>query len=189
MIFLMAQKFGDPNQQIFAGSQSIDPLDVMNAQVKFKLRASDKLRIRRAAASGAFEMVVNQLAGLQTQLNTTGETINWELMGQVIGDSLGMPSGQFVTQMTPQQQQAVQQMRMAPEMMKVQQLMMRMNALSEMSESRDETKLTGDIFKKLLTPEVVAHIASQMGAPEVMELLKQKVQPKQLPAKNGNSTN
>ena len=187
MMFLMAQKFGDPNQPIFAGSQSIDPLDVMNAQVKFKLRASDKLRIRRAAASGAFEMVVNQLAGLQTQLNTTGETINWELMGQVIGDSLGMPSGQFVTQMTPQQQQAVQQMRMAPEMMKLQQMMARMQALSQMSESRDDSALLGKVFSKLLTPEVVAHIAGEMGAPEVMQLLKDKVAPKQLT--NGNDGN
>src|SRR6185312_13703734 len=47
ILFLMCQKFPDPNQPLFANSQSIDPLDVMNAQVKFKLRASDKLRIRR----------------------------------------------------------------------------------------------------------------------------------------------
>lgn len=187
MLFLMAQKFGDPNQQIFAGSQSIDPLDVMNATVKFKLRASDKLRIKRAAAGGAFEMVVNQLAGLQNQLQQTGETINFELMGQVIGDSLGMPSGQFIIQMTPQQQQALQAMRMAPEMAKMQQMMGRMQALAAMSESRDDTKLTGDVVKKMLTPEVVAHLVSQSGAPAVMDLLKSKVAPKQSPEKNGTS--
>jgi hypothetical protein len=51
-----------------------------------------------------------------------------------------------------------------------------------MSESRDETKLTGDVFKKLLTPEVVAGIAREMGLPEMMEMLKNKNAPKQLPA-------
>lgn len=186
ILFLMAQKFGDPNQQIFAGSTSIDPLDVMNAQVKFKLRASDKLRIKRAAASGAFEMVVNQLAGLQSQLQETGETINMDLIGQCIGDSLGLPSGQFIIPMTPQQQQALQQQRMAPEMMKLQQMVQRMQMLSEMSESRDDAGLLGKIFSKLLTPEVVAHISSELGGTPVMDLLKAKVAPKQLPGKNGN---
>jgi hypothetical protein len=83
MLFLMTQKYFDPNQPMAAGSQSVDPLDVMNAQVKFKLRASDKLRIRRAAASGAFEMVINQLAGMQGQLQMTGETVNIPLLGTV----------------------------------------------------------------------------------------------------------
>lgn len=185
MVFLMAQKFGDPNQPIFAGSQSIDPLDIMNATVKFKLRASDKLRIRRAAASGAFEMVVNQLSGLQNQLGMTGETINMDLIGQCIGDSLGLPSGQFIIPMSPEQQQAKQQQMMAPEMMKMQQMMGRMQALSAMSESRDDTKLTGDVFKKLLTPEVVAHIVSGMGEPGVLDMLKQKIAPKQLSQGDG----
>jgi hypothetical protein len=186
MLFLMAQKFGDPNQPIFAGAQSIDPLDVMNAQVKFKLRASDKLRIRRAAASGAFEMIVNQLAGLQAQLQMTGETINIDLVGNLIGDALGLPSGQFIVPMSPQQQQALQQQQMAPEMMKMQQMMGRMQALSTMSESRDDAKLMGDVIKKLLTPEVVAHIVKDSGEPGVLDLLKKKVEPKQLPAAKKN---
>lgn len=183
MLFLMAQKFGDPSQPIFAGSSSIDPLDVMNAQVKFKLRASDKLRIRRAAASGAFEMVVNQLAGLQGALAQTGETINIDLIGQCIGDSLGLPSGQFIIPMSPQQQQARQQQMMAPEMMKFQQMMGRMQALAAMSESRDDTKLMGDVFKKLLTPEVAANIAHELGASKVMGLM----QPPQT-GTNGDTT-
>jgi hypothetical protein len=188
MLFLMAQKFGDPNQPIFAGSQQIDPLDVMNAQVKFKLRASDKLRIRRAAASGAFEMVINQLAGMQGQLQMTGETVNIQLLGQLIGDSLGLPSGQFIIPMTPQQQQALQQQQMAPFMMKMQEMMGRMQALSTMSESRDDTKLLSDVWKKLLTPEVVAGIAREHGLPEMMDMLQNKNAPKQLPGKaNGSS--
>jgi hypothetical protein len=108
------------------------------------------------------------------------------LIGQCIGDSLGLPSGQFIIPMSPQQQQALQQMRMAPEMMKMQQMMARMQALAEMSESRDDTKLTGDVFKKLLTPEVVAGIAREMGLPEMMDMLQNKNAPKQLPAKKPN---
>lgn len=183
MLFLMTQKYYDPSQPMSAGSMSIDPLDVMNAQVKFKLRASDKLRIRRAAASGAFEMVINQLAGMQGQLQMTGETVNIELLGQLIGDSLGLPSGQFIIKMSPEQQQALQQQKMAPFMMKMQEMKGRMDALSTMSESRDETKLLADIFKKLLTPEVVAGIAREQGLPEVMDMLQKKADPKQLPGK------
>jgi len=189
ILFLMAQKFGDPNQQIFAGSQSIDPLDVMNAQVKFKLRASDKLRIRRAAASGAFEMVINQLAGLQNAFAPSGETVNVDLVGQLIGDALGLPVGQFIIPMTPQQQQARQQQMMAPEMMKMQQMMGRMQALAAMSESRDDTKLLDTIFKKILTPEQAASLAKEMGDSNPLELMKAKVAPA-LPAgkTNGNPT-
>lgn len=188
MLFLMAQKFGDPNQPIFAGSSVIDPLDVMNATVKFKLRAGEKLRIRRAAASGGFEMVINQLPGLQNAFAPSGETVNVDMVGQLIGDALGLPSGQFIVPMTPQQQQARQQQMMAPEMMKMQQMMGRMQALSAMSESRDDTKLLSDVIKKMLTPEVVAHIVNDSGESGVLDLLKQKLAPKQLPAaKNGNS--
>jgi len=134
-------------------------------------------------------MVIYQLAGLQNQLQQTGETINLDLIGQCIGDSLGLPSGQFIIPMTPQQQQARQQQMMAPEMMKMQQMMGRMQALAAMSESRDDTKLLDTIFKKILTPEQAASLAKEMGDSNPLELMKAKVAPA-LPAgkTNGNPT-
>jgi hypothetical protein len=150
MLFLMAQKFGDPNQPLFAGSQSIDPLDVMNATVRFKLRASDKLRLRRALAGGGMEAALQYYAQMQGSLTQQGRTVDWATADQLVADGLGLPANTLTRPMTPQEQQAMQQQMMMPEQMKMAIQGQRLQALAEMSESKDDAKLLGDTYKKVL---------------------------------------
>jgi hypothetical protein len=163
MLFLMAQKYGDPNVPMLAGATTVDPLDVINASVKFKLKASDKLRIKRATAGGGMDAFLQVAPALQGALNQIGQTLNFKLIGELIADTYGVPSSEFVTEMSQQQQEALAAQMMAKEQAKSQMQTERLSAMAQMSESKDDTKLLSDMFKKLLIPEVAAEIAKHQG--------------------------
>jgi hypothetical protein len=189
MLLALNQKYQDPNQPSIPVSlpngvqATLDPLDILNANVKFKLKASDKMRIRRMLSGGGLEAVLQFLASMQGQLTSQGLTTDWKTASQLIADALGLPNDALIRQMTPEEMQALQQQMMAPEMAKMQLQDSRMKQMADMKDSSDDTKLIGDIIKKLITPEVAAIIAKQNGASEPLEILRKKAE-KPRPVKN-----
>lgn len=188
MLLALNQKYQDPNQPMIQvtlpnGSQSqVDPIDILNASVKFKLKASDKLRIRRMLASGGLEAVLNFCAQVAGPMAEQGQTIDWKTAGQLISDSIGLPDNTLFRQMTPEEQQQMMQIRMAPEMAQQQLQAQRLQMMQQMNDSKADTQLLSDILKKLLTPEAAAALLEENGIPQVRELLEKKMAPKQLPA-------
>lgn len=110
------QKFLDPNEVINligdAGKiLKIDPLQVMNASVKFSMRASAKMASRAALAQN-FPLVLQTLMnpGLIQQLQATGKTINFVELEQMLFDMLvHQPVTNLFRDMTPQEQQKMDQ--------------------------------------------------------------------------------
>jgi hypothetical protein len=188
MLLLLNQKYQDPNdmaaQPFFNVAmpngqvEQVDPLDILNAQVKFKLKSSDKLRIRRMLAGGGLGEALQFISSMQGMMQSQGQTADLKEVGALLTDALGLPSNSLFRDMTQQEMESFAAQAMAKEQAKFQLQGARLESMEEMSESKDETKLLGEIFKKLLTPEVVAVIAKENGASEILDLLKKKSEPK-----------
>lgn len=146
----MLQILGPEMQQM-----TIDPVDILNASVKFKINASSKMRTRNALAAGGLGLV------LQTYLNPEfiqmmmmlGKKLDMDQVVRMVNDTFGLPPMALWTQAMPQEQQQFMQMKMMPEMMKRQMQQDRLQAHQQVTDSKDETALIKEALSKLLTPQ------------------------------------
>jgi hypothetical protein len=150
----MMQILGPEMQQI-----TIDPVDILNASVKFKINASSKMRSRNALASGGLGLV------LQTYMNPefiqlqmmNGQKPDMDQFTRIINDTFGLPPRALWAPMSQQEQQEFIQMKMMPEMLKRQVQKDRLDAHQAVTDSKDETALIKTVLEKILTPQA-AHL-------------------------------
>jgi hypothetical protein len=143
---------------------SIDPLDVINAEVKFKMNASSKMRARSSMASGGLGLV------LQTYLNPEviqmamqqGKKIDFEQVERLVNDTFGMSPNALWIDATPEDAQNFIQMKMMPEQMKRTQQQDRLQSHERTADNKDETTLVKALLEKILTPDVAHKLINEL---------------------------
>lgn len=175
----MNRKFLDPMQamEISPGVQ-LDPLHVMNASVKFKLKAGSRMRMRNALQSGGLSLVLQTYLNpemIQLMAQYEGRIPDLTAIDGIICDSLSMPAMSLTKQMTPQQYQMMQQANMMAQMVKMQMQQERLAAQGEHGEEKNDTELLKAFIAR--TPPDVMH--KFFGMPYVAEIAA-KHAPKQL---------
>ncbi len=154
----MLQVLGPEAQQI-----TIDPVDVLNASVRFRMNASSKMRVRGALASGGMGLI------LQTYLNPEFITLMAHMglkpdMKQIqatINDVFGLPPMALWAAMTPQDQQMFMQQQQAPLQAKLAEQGQRLQSQQQVASEKDETALLKALLEKIMTPDVAHSLINE----------------------------
>lgn len=177
LVHKMNQQFLDPQQMMqVLGPEGqalqIDPMNVINADVKFIIRASEKMRSRQTMLQ-MFPLLAQTFlnpAMLQL-LGQTGTKANLKGWVQVLCDAMQIPTMELFTAMSPQELQMLQQQQMAPKMMDAQMQQQRLQAHSDDLDEQNDTKIAHAIISKFATPQIlealtgVSHKAPLQSAP------------------------
>jgi hypothetical protein len=163
-ILAMDQKFLDPAKmlQLMGGDEptEIDPIDILNASVKFRLKAASKMRAKSSIAAGLpmlLEMGLNPalLDMLAKQQGMTADVKQWM---ELMCDVMDVPFRNLYRKLTPQEMQAMNQ----PDPDQALRKQMQDDRLAHQSETqsaKDDAMLTNTVATKLLgQPEVVEAI-------------------------------
>jgi hypothetical protein len=148
MVLQMNQMFLNPEQILQIEGQDgqyyqVDPMHVINADVKFKIRGSDKMRSRMMILQ-ALPLITQTyfnpafLDALGTQQNMTLDMKSWD---RLLSDAMQVPAMSLLRQMTPQERQQQQMAKMAPLMMKQQETQAKLQNQAQIHQSSDETQL------------------------------------------------
>jgi len=172
---------GPDSQQI-----QLDPLDVLNADVRFKVQASQKMRTKQALQSGGLNTILTSYLNPSTmeQWKQQGLTPDMKTLDSLISDTMNLPAMTLVRQMTPQEMQMHQQQQMAPLMAKQQLQDSRLSAMAQMASDKDETGLLKAILMKFFPEEVVNQLFGSLFGMKHPEQIKAENAPKQLPGKS-----
>lgn len=184
----------DPSQLIEilgpdAQMVQLDPLDVLNADVRFKVLASQKMRTKHALQAGGLNTIMTSYLNPSTieQWKSLGLTPDMKNFDILVSNTMDLPAMTLVRQMSPQEMQMHQQQMMVPLMAKQQLQDARLQAQAGMQAEGDETKLMKAMLDKFFTPEAVhAMFVKTFGMQhpaDVTEEAKAKHAPKQLPAR------
>lgn len=143
---------------------TIDPIDVLNASVRFKMNASGKMRVRNALAQGGLGLV------LQTYLNPEvmqvammqGKKLDFAQVERMVNDVFGMAPTALWADATPEDAQAFIQMKMMPIQLKRQEQQDRLQSHERTATDKDETTLVKTLLDKLLTPDVAHKLLNEL---------------------------
>lgn len=134
---------------------TVDPVDILNASVKFKVNASSKIKVRSALAGGGLGLV------LQTYMNPemaqiaaqSGKILDFDQVQRMVNDTFGLPPSAIWRSMSPEEQQAFMQRQAAPAQEKMALQQARLDSHEKTADSKDETQLIKTIVEKILTPQ------------------------------------
>ena len=168
IIHSLNQIFLPPNEMIKVLGQeaqqiTIDPVDILNASVRFRMNASSKMRIKAALASGGLGQI------LQTYLNPEliqlafqmGMKPDFTQIQRIVNDTFGLPPTALWTAMSQQDQQMFIQMKMMPFQAKMQEQGQRLQSHEKVSEDRDEPALLKELISKIMTPDVAHKLLNE----------------------------
>jgi len=183
ILLALDKRFLNPEEIIAIIGQNgqqleIDPLNVLNASVKFEFRASSKMKTRQAVQSGGLQMVLESVANpafLEMQAKQ-GFQLNTPTLSEVLADGLNMRAMDWFVPIQPEVQQAMNQPT-ADQVIRQQMQQERLAAESEGQAAQQDTDLMGGMISKLITPDA-AHAA--LGLPP-QEETKAKNRPKPKP--------
>jgi hypothetical protein len=160
-VLAMNQKYLDPQQMLQivgqdGNSLQIDPLEVLNASVKFEMRGASKMRSQARLqqmlpwyVQTVFNPELLQLWGAQM-----GITPNMEAFSDLLAEAGGFKPKQLFTQLSPQQQQAMKSP--SPDKLLDQQMQQeRLQTMQDMGNQDSEAKLALGIIKELLKDPAV----------------------------------
>jgi len=141
----------------------IDPVDIMNASVRFRMNASSKMKIKQALAQGGIGLL------LQTILNPEldqiafqqGMTIDFSQVQRLINDTFGLAPMALFRQMQPQEQQEIMQLKMIPFMQKMQEQQARLDSHKQVADEKDETTLIKSLIDRIMTPDVAHKLLNE----------------------------
>jgi len=154
----MQQVLGPEGQFI-----QIDPVDVMNASVRFRMNASSKLKIKAALAQGGIGLLLQSI--LNPELDQIafqqGMKIEFTQIQRLINDTFGLAPMALWTQMSPQDQQQAMAMRMMPFQQKMQEQQARLDSHKEVASEKDETTLIRELINRLMTPDVAHKLLNE----------------------------
>ena len=160
IMLALDQRFLLPEQAISIlgpdGQQlDIDPMEVLNASVKFEFRASEKMKSRSALQSGGLQIVLEVLANpsfLEMQAKQ-GLMLNTPAISEIIADGLGMRSVDFFMPISPEMQQSMNQPT-ADQQLRMQMQTERLQAQDEMAQDKNAVELLKTVGSKIITPDV-----------------------------------
>jgi hypothetical protein len=150
----MTRAHMNPNMLIQLTGQDtpIDPVDVLNADVRFSMETASKMKGRAALQSGGINQFVQGLLN-PSVLELASEQQNlvpdFMAIAQLFCDTYNQKAQTFYKPMSPQEQQARQQKMMAPLQAKQQLQDSRLQAMSQDSHDRDETNLIIAVIENL----------------------------------------
>ncbi len=160
----MLQVLGPEAQQI-----TIDPVDVLNASVRFRMNASSKMRIKGAMASGGLGLIVqsylNPEVGQIAAQN--GKKLDFKQLDRIVMDTFGLPPLSLWIDMTPEDQQALAQRMAAPLQAKLAEQGQRLQAQNEMSDEKNETQLIKALLEKLMTPDAAHKLLNEFAGTDL----------------------
>jgi hypothetical protein len=159
MVHSLNQRFLSPDQMIPILGQDaqrvdLDPLDILNADVKFEMKASSKLRMRSALQAGALEMLLQTVfnPSLLQLMAKAGKTVNLDGINSLLTDAWGIPKGILWTDLTPELMQSLQQP--SPDKMLASQMQQsRLQAQGEHNESKADTSLLQTVIGGVIQNE------------------------------------
>lgn len=142
---------------------TIDPVDVLNASVRFRMNASSKMRIKSALASGGLGLI------LQTYLNPELIQLGFQMgmkpdfaqIQRVVNDTFGLSPTALWTSMSQQDQQAFTQRQMAPLQAKLAEQGQRLQSHEKVSEEHDETQLIKALIDRIMTPDAAHKLLNE----------------------------
>lgn len=149
-----------PEQQFM----TLDPVDILNASVKFKMNASSKMRMRNSMLQGGLQMVVQSYLNPEIQqfAHQSGLKLSFKQLDRLFCDTFGIPPMQLWEQATPEELQGFMQMAMMPSMLKRQEQGDRLQSHERTATEKDETTLLKALLDKLLTPDAAHHLINQL---------------------------
>lgn len=144
-----------PEQQFM----TLDPVDILNASVKFKMNASSKMRTRQALATGGLAIIAQTYLNPEViQMNMQqGKKLDMAQFDRMFNDVFGMPPTAFWVDATQQEMQAYLQMQAMPAMLKRQEQKDRLDSHERSQAESDETELIGKLLDFLKSPDI-AHL-------------------------------
>lgn len=142
----------------------IDPVQIFNASVRFKLNASSKLRTRQMLQGGGLAIILQSLLNPEMiQLNMQmGRKLDMGQVDRLINDTFGLPAMALWADMSQQEQQQFMMQKMMPEMLKRQMQQDRLQSHAQVSDDKDETMLLKELISKLLTPDAAHALINDM---------------------------
>ncbi len=155
----MIRILGPESQQVV-----IDPVEIMNASVKFHMSASGKLRARSMMQGGGLGIILQGYLNpevIQLALQT-GKMLDFAQLDRLVADTFGIPPMSLWRDAQQQEIQSFMQQKMAPEMMKTQQQQMRLQSASENEDTRSDTVLLKALIEKLLTPDAAHGLVNDL---------------------------
>lgn len=192
-IFLaLDKKYLDPQQLVQLMGQDgqlieLDPLTVLNASVRFEVRASAKMRMRHSMQSGGFQALAQTYLnpGFVQNMHQVGMTLDMKNLDMIACDTFNIPQKSLMRPMTPQEQQQLQQQQAMELMSKMQLQQARLDSNTQNQDAKDETALLKTLFTKMLTPETMHALFAKMFGMEHPAATEAKHAPKKL--SNGNA--
>lgn len=190
----MNKRFSNPYEvmQIIGDDGKLmefDPLEVINADVRFNMLGSTKLKTRDAMSSGGLQYVVEGMLNPQILQMAAAQGLkpDFQEFANLIADGIGMPYKRLYIQMTPQEMQ--QQNQPSPDqMIRMMMQQQRTQAQSELADQNADTEFLKILLQSLLKqPEVVFALLEQEGLDRPLQLLKEKMKAenaKRIPAKS-----
>jgi hypothetical protein len=167
---VMNQRYLNPQQALEVlgpdgAALKIDPVHVINANVKFNVRAADKMRSRMMVLQAL--PLINQTyfnpAMLQFMAQI-GQTIDVKQFDRLLSDALQIAPMSLWRSMNPQEQQSMQQQQLAPKMMDQQIQQARLDAQDRQHQRADDTAVLGKVLDKVPDEAMHALIGTEPAA-------------------------
>ena len=154
----MQQVLGPEGQFI-----QIDPVEIMNAGVRFRMNASSKLKIKAALAQGGIGLLLQSI--LNPELDQIafmqGMKIDFAQVQRLINDTFGLAPMALWAQMSDQDKQTAMQIRMMPFQQKMQEQQARLDSHKQVADERDETVLIKSLIDRIMTPDVAHKLLNE----------------------------
>jgi hypothetical protein len=165
------KKFLDPGVMMsIIGPQGqelqFDPINVLNADVDFNLNSGSRMKARAGLQNGGMMVAAQYLLNPQLVQGMAEQqmmTPDYKAIEQLFCDTYSLPPSNLYRQMTPQEQQAMQQRMQAPMQEKMAVQGQRLQAMDGMQDKRDETKLLQTLIKLMQDPEIKHMLGIQMN--------------------------
>lgn len=175
----MIQVLGPESQLI-----TIDPVDILNASVRFRMNASGKMKIKAALAQGGIGLLLQTILNpeLMQMAFIHGKKTDFDQIQRLVNDTFGLPPMALWTDMSQQDAQTFMQLRMMPMQMKMMEQGQRLQSHERTQEGKDETQLVKALIERLLTPDAAHQLLNEFTGTSL------PLSNEQPPAANGGGT-
>jgi hypothetical protein len=160
MVLVMNQRFLNPEQILEICGQDgqamqIDPLSVINADVKFRVRGSDKMRSRMMILQGLPLLLQTYMNPQVMQImSTMGKSLDMKQVDRLISDAYQIAPMSLWADITPQQQQAMMMQQMGPQLIQAQTEKAKLDQQAQIHDSKDQTDLLKQVLS-MIPPEAL----------------------------------
>lgn len=182
ILLALNKKFLRRDQEIeILGAQGqllqLQPVDILNADVRFSMKASSKMKARQSMLAGGLGLILQTYMNPQTMMLMAqqGYALNMSEIDATLCDTFNLSDKQFWTQNPQQAQQAIQNNPAVMKMMMTHQLQQeRLGSQEKIHDEKNETALLKMIYQELLA-----------NSSTLREAMTGFIEPKELPSAAG----